>query len=129
MNETEAAEVPWVRCSCCGQDMPDDAEHNTDFGVIPNPHDNGYGMCLDCGGDKRETALTEAAIKRRLGWAGRMFYEARFEVLEKKLRPDLAEKFRAMTYGKKIVVVAGLVEKGLDGWLSKGGFLPAAWKR
>ena len=107
----------WVRCSCCGKDIPDDDEHNTDHGADPNPHDVGFGMCVDCGGDKRVTPtvgkkLTDAQVKRKLGWAGRMFYEARFDVLEKQLRPELAEKFRAMSYAKKMLIVAGMIEKG-----------------
>lgn len=111
-------EREWVRCSCCGKDVPDDEEHNVDFGVRPNPHDVGFGMCVECGGDKRAgegkpvKELTEAQFKKRLGWAGTTFYEARFDVLEKKLRPDLAEKFKAMPYRKKVAVVAGMIEKG-----------------
>lgn len=112
MNEDQ----DWVRCSCCGTDVPDDEEHNTDHGVVPNPHDVGFGMCVECGGDKRagkdEKPMTESAFKRRIGWAGQMFYEARFDVIEKNLRPDLAAKFRAMTYSKKCSIVAGMVEKG-----------------
>lgn len=110
------AEHDWVRCTCCGKDIPDDAEHNVSFGLSPNPHDVGYGECVECGGDKNagkgEKTLTEATVKRRLGWAGRMFYEARFEVLEKKLRPELAEKFKAMSYAKKVTVIAGMIERG-----------------
>lgn len=120
MTPQEASEVPWVRCSCCGQDIPDDEEHNASFGEIPNPHDTGFGMCIDCGGDKKagldepkDKPLTESAVKRRLGWAGRMFYEARFETLGKSLRPDLAEKFQAMTYAKKVTIVSRMVERGL----------------
>jgi hypothetical protein len=110
-------ERDWVRCSCCGKDIPDDAEHNADFGEDPNPHDVGFGMCIECGGDKRVTAkpgkkLTDAQVKKKLGWAGTMFYEARFDVLEKQLRPELAEKFRAMSYAKKVLIVAGMIEKG-----------------
>jgi len=106
----------WVRCSCCGHDIPDDEEHNVDHGEVPNPHDVGFGMCVECGGDKNagkgEKMPTEATVKRKLGWAGRMFYEARFEVLEKKLRPELAEKFKAMTYAKKVTVIAQMIERG-----------------
>lgn len=108
----------WVRCSCCGDDIPDDEEHNVDHGVVPNPHDTGFGMCVECGGDKKAgegkpaKEMTEAQLKRRIGWAGRTFYEARFEILEKKLRPDLVEKFRAMSYAKKIAIVAKMIERG-----------------
>lgn len=102
----------WVRCSCCGSDIPDDAEHNVDFGTVPNPHDNGFGMCVECGGDKKAEGHTEADVKRRLGWAGRTFYEARFEVLAKNLNPNNAAKFAALPYAKKVVIVAQLVEKG-----------------
>lgn len=106
------AEREWVRCSCCGNDIPDDAECNVDFGKVPNPHDTGYGMCVECGGDKTFKGIDEAACKKRLGWAGRTFYEARFEILEKKLSEKNAEKFKAMPYSKKLVIVAGLIEKG-----------------
>jgi NAD-dependent SIR2 family protein deacetylase len=108
-----------VRCSCCGEDIPDDDEHNVDHGVVPNPHDEGFGMCVACGGDKRAgdskpaRELTESQLKKRIGWAGQMFYETRFEILEKNLTGSSLEKFRAMTYARKMTIVAKMIEKGL----------------
>lgn len=109
----------WVACSCCGASIRNDAENNVSFGEVPYPDDTGMGMCVQCGGDKsiqtldgNDESLTVEQIKRKIGWASVCFFETRFEILEKKLSPENAAKFKAMTYARKIQVVTRLIEKG-----------------
>lgn len=105
--------MEWLNCSCCGKSIRDTADENRDHGAQPNPHDAGYGMCIDCGGDKTLKGHDEATVKRRLGWAGQTFYEARFGTIRRSITPTNRAKFDAMTYAKKLVIVAGLIEKGV----------------
>jgi len=107
----QSVEVAWVRCSCCGNDIPDTPEDNTEHGTGAN--DVGFGMCVECGGDKRETGTTEAAVRKRLGWAGEVFYDARIKILEEKLTGASLEKLHAMSYAQKVAIVARLIERGV----------------
>lgn len=109
----EAVEVAWLACSCCGKGIRDTPEENTDHGEHPNPHDVGFGMCVECGGDKREKGTSEAAVRKRLGWAGEVFYDARIEILGKKLTGANLEKLNAMTYAQKVAIIARMIERGV----------------
>lgn len=97
-----------LTCSCCGAGLRDSAKENVSFGWVPYPHDQGYGMCRDCGGDPE--AKTR---KKKMGWAAATFFEARFEVLQQSLSEENRAKFSAMSYERKCAVVAGLVQKGV----------------
>jgi hypothetical protein len=106
----------WVTCSCCGKDVHDTPETNRDF--EERGQDTGYGHCTDCFGERTRDKgrlvgpVTEAIVKRRLGWAGRVFYETRFETLAKALSGEAREKFEAMPYPKKVTIIARMIEKG-----------------
>lgn len=102
----------WVVCSCCGDSIRNTEDENVSLGELPYPHDEGFGMCVSCGGDKRSTGDDEESVKRRLGRSGTMFYEARFEVLASRLSPVNAVKFDKMSYAQKVRTVAGLITRG-----------------
>lgn len=96
-----------ITCGCCGRGLQNNAEENTHYGQVPYPDDNGFGMCVECGGDKKS-----ADFRKRLGWAGETFFDARISVLKKKLNQDNSAKFAAMSYEKQVVIIARLIEKG-----------------
>lgn len=112
----------WVMCSCCGKGIRHNAAENVSFGESPYPHDNGVGMCRECGGDDRvkpvakkgrkAKPLSEAAVRKRMGFGACCFVDARIEILEKRLNPENLARFNAMPYEKKARVVYDLVEKG-----------------
>lgn len=77
-------------CSSCGH-----YDENVSVGIIPYPHDDGMGICPDC-----------------VNWAWDMFFSTRFKIIEKNLMPDIAEKFRAWDYEKKVTFVKQLIIKG-----------------
>jgi hypothetical protein len=121
MSVTDTADE-YLTCTCCGKGIRNTREENASFGEEPCPHDTGFGACRDCYGEeptpepvagKPKKPPTDAEVKRRLGWAGRTFYEARFEVVAKGLNEVNRAKFEAMSYGKKVVVIAGLVRRGV----------------
>lgn len=108
-----------VSCSCCDEMIAaHDAKENVAVLVEPYPCDEGFGWCKDCFGDDAalkpgsKEPLTEAQVRKALGWAGEAFYDARVEVLNKKLNPKNLERFQAMSYARKVIVIAGLIEKG-----------------
>ncbi len=96
-----------VTCSCCGRGLRDNAEENVDYGKVPNPHDTGFGMCRECGGDPKA-----ADVRKRMGWAACAFYDARIDVLKEQLNEDHKKRFDALPYEKKVVLIARLIEKG-----------------
>lgn len=95
-------------CLCCGKDVPDDEEHNSSSGIVPYPHDDGCGMCIECGGDKNATD-----IKKYLGWAVCTFYEARFDVARNNLSTENQKKWDGFSYEKKCSFIGRLVKKGI----------------
>jgi hypothetical protein len=102
-----ALEGEWIICGCCGHLLRNTAQENAHFGQQPYPDDEGYGMCMECGGEKGSPEL-----KKRLGWAGCMFFDARIEVLKPALNPENLAKFEAMSYERKVAVITRLIEKG-----------------
>lgn len=96
-----------ITCGCCGRGLHNNAGENTHFGIIPYPDDEGYGMCVECGGDKKSKDF-----RKRLGWAGEAFYDARVEVLRNNLSPENKAKFESMTYERKVVIIVKLIERG-----------------
>ena len=65
-------------------------------------------MCKDCGGDS-----TSKNIKKQMGFAGRVFVEARFDLVRNNLRPANQERWDGMDYGMKAAVVLKMAEEGL----------------
>jgi hypothetical protein len=101
------SDLPIVSCSCCGKGIYDNAKENVHFGMIPYPDDNGFGMCVECGGDKKSKDP-----KKRMGWGMVTFVEARFDTVRKSLNEKNQKKWDECTWEKKALVVLGLVEKG-----------------
>ena len=101
------SEHEWVTCSCCGRAMQDTPRANVSFDETPYPHDCGYGLCVECGGD-----VKAKNARKRLGWAACAFYDARIAMLLERLSDTNRARFKAMSYERKCAVVAGLVEKG-----------------
>ena len=54
----------WLVCGCCGAGIRDTAEENTAHGQVPYPYDNGVGMCVHCGVDRRAHGASEKATRR-----------------------------------------------------------------
>jgi hypothetical protein len=110
-----------LSCTCCGSGIEDSSAQNVDFGKQPNPHDEGYGLCHDCGGDNRAPLPTttdgskkrKKKIRKRLGWATSTFFEARFDTVRSALSLENQTKWDRCSYEKKIAVIAQFVEKGL----------------
>lgn len=99
---------PWLTCSCCGAFVANDASENASHGESPYPHDKGYGMCLSCGGDPNAED-----VKDRMGFAKRVFFEARFDTIRKNLRPANQADWDERDYETKCSLVVAAVEKGL----------------
>lgn len=108
--ETATPDPEILECSCCGCGVRDTPDENVSHGT--GQHDVGYGMCTRCGGDKRATGLTEAAVRRRIGWAGEAFYDMRIAMLLAKLSEANRAKFESMSYIRRIDVVQKLILKG-----------------
>lgn len=107
-----------VVCSCCDAVLAaHDAKENIAAAVMPYPCDEGFGWCRACFGDDSVKVEgkepTEAQLRKRLGWAAETFFDARFDVLEKKLNAGNVERFRSMTYARKVAAVTRLIEKGV----------------
>jgi len=98
----------WVVCGCCGKMIRNTPEENVDYNVSPYPHDKGYGMCKECGGDKNAKD-----IRKRLGAAACTFYDTRISLIRKNLSPEKREKFDKYTYEEKVYFVTRAIEKGL----------------
>lgn len=96
-----------LTCSCCGNGLLNTEEQNAHFGIVPYPNDEGFGMCLECGGDPKA-----ASLRKKMGWAKVSFFDARVEILQEKMNPDNAVKFEAMSYAKKCVLITRLIERG-----------------
>ena len=78
------------------------------FGLEPYPHDQGFGMCFECGGDPDSDD-----ILTRLGWAGRTFFETRMSIVRVHLKPEKRAKFDAMDYERKVAFISRCIERGL----------------
>jgi hypothetical protein len=97
----------YISCYCCGHLLRNNAKENIHYGESPYPDDEGFGLCVECGGDKNTSD-----IHKRLGWAGRTFYDARIEVLSNNLSPENKAKFEALSYERKLYIIARLIELG-----------------
>lgn len=103
-----------VTCSCCGHGITD--EQNVDHRKIPYPHDEGFGMCIPCGGDSKADISTDEGFKKRIGWGMQMFYEARFDLIRNNLNEKNKEKWDKLTYRKKCFIIIDFMEKGIIKW-------------
>lgn len=118
MESSNAQETEILSCTCCGKGIRDNAQENVSYGERLYSHDNGIGLCRECGGDDRVKAkpgkqLSEKAVRKRMGWASEMFFDARIEMLRKNLSAANVEKFEKMSYGQKCLIVSKMVEKGV----------------
>lgn len=106
--------VDWFTCTCCGKGIRDNAEENVSHGQTPYPHDVGFGLCRECGGDNKVKGTDIESVRRRLGWAAATFYDARIDMLLKPgtLNDANRDRFARLSYVRKIAVIQGLVEKG-----------------
>ena len=106
----------YLACSCCGKGITNTPEQNTDYvdGVTCHPHDVGYGMCKECGGDPQAKGDDEVAVKERLGWALTAFIDARIPLVRRALTdPVKLAKFDGFSYLKKVQFIQKCIEKGL----------------
>jgi hypothetical protein len=108
-----------LSCSCCGTLLRNSPEENASYGQVPYPHDTGFGMCRDCGGDPKGAEKLEkagadsAAVARKaMGWAMAMFVDARISRLREALGEENRAKLDAMPYSKQAEVVCRMVESG-----------------
>lgn len=102
--------VEYVTCSCCGKHVADTPEENGDFNE--RGQDTGYGHCRECFGDPSVKGTYDESVKQRLGWAGRTFFEARFDRVRKALNPENQAKWDKCSYAKKVAVIGQMIEKG-----------------
>lgn len=107
----------YLVCTCCGDFVKHTKTDNVAFGQSPYPYDEGYGMCRECGGEDLKPGeivkdLTDSQIKKKMGWAKVMFFEARFPIIESKLTPENLEKWKMSSFAKKAVFITSLIEKG-----------------
>ena len=100
-----------VTCGCCGRGVWDNEDENAHFGQQPYPDDAGFGMCKDCGGDKKA-----ADFKKKLGWAATCFYEARFDVARNALNEANKAKWDGLSYERKVAFIIRCLEKGILAW-------------
>ena len=94
-----------LSCTCCGNGLLDTPEENVDYGQ--NSYDTGFGMCRECGGDPEAQD-----IRKQMGWAATTFYDARIDILQEKLNEKNLAKFNALSYKKKVAIIARMIEKG-----------------
>ena len=102
-----------LSCTCCGAGLRDTVEENVSHGQVPYPHDTGYGLCRDCGGDHTADTATDEGLRRWMGWQMTTFCEARFDVVRRNLKGEAQAKWDRLSYAKKCRVVLGLVKDGI----------------
>lgn len=108
--------MSFVICSCCGALIEDRPETNTEHGT--GRHDEGYGMCVNCGGQPAGTweeasQMSEADFKKAQGSALAGFMATRIPRLHDRLNPDNQAKFAALPYWRQCQIIENMVEQGL----------------
>ena len=101
-----------LTCTCCGLSLRDTPEENVSHDRTPYPHDTGFGLCRECGGDHTAEMTTDDGVRRRMGWQLTTFCEARFDLVHRNLKPEGQAKWGSLSYAKKCSVVLGLVRDG-----------------
>ena len=102
-----------LTCTCCGDLLHDTPEENVSHSCDPYPHDNGFGLCRECGGDPAADMTTDEGVRKRMGWQMTTFCEARFDLICRNLNPTNQAKWDGLSYAKKCSVVLGLVREGV----------------
>ncbi len=102
-----------LTCTCCGGGVYDTPEENVSHGEVPYPHDTGFGLCRECGGDPTADMTTDEGVKKRMGWQMTTFCEARFDLLRRNLKPQQQVHWDGLSYAKKCSVVLGLIREGI----------------
>lgn len=98
-----------LTCDICGRAIPDTADENMAYGMVPYPFDISItGICRDCGGDPKAKAT-----RRQMGWAMCAFVDARLPALAARLSESSRRKLLAMPYAKQADVICRMVERGL----------------
>ena len=108
----------YLSCSCCGCEVINEPGENVYLHEpegSPYPSDDGFGMCKPCGGDPAADSsdLSDENVRKRLGYAGTIFYDARIDLLTEKLNDTNRAKFEKMAYASKVALVISAVEDGL----------------
>jgi hypothetical protein len=101
-----------LNCTCCGRGLCDTPEENVSHGQSPYPHDTGFGLCRECGGDPTADTTTDEGVRKRMGWQMTTFREARFDLLRRNLNAENQAKWDGLSYAKKCSVVLRLVRDG-----------------
>lgn len=89
--------LKYAYCGCCS--------NMVQVSVDVNDEDV---YCKDCMGNPEAKRF-----RKRIGWAGRMFYEARFPVIRKNLKPENKAKWDSFSYERKCTIIGKAIEKGL----------------
>ena len=114
----------WVACSCCGNDIPDVPEYNSEY-IHPESDEIrtseiGMGMCVPCGGvhgkgeDTFEVyaTMTDEEIWKRRGWAEETFYKSRFDIVRNALKDKNKPKWDKWLTWEKVLFVQEQIQKG-----------------
>ena len=89
--------MKWEFCGCCGNSVQvDDDVNGEDV------------YCEGCMGNPRARNF-----KKRIGWAGQMFFEARFDIIRKSLKPENQAKWDSFNYERKCNIIGKAIERGL----------------
>lgn len=83
-------------CGCCGHAV--EVEDNV------NSEDVYCQDCMGYGNSKN--------FKRAIGWAGKVFFGARFPVIRKNLKQKNRPKWDKLSYPRKCSFVAKMIEQG-----------------
>jgi hypothetical protein len=102
----------FLTCTCCGEGFRDTPEENVSHGQVPYPHDTGFGLCRECGGDRAADTTTDEGVRKRMGWQMATFCEARFDLVRRHLHAGNRARWDALSYARKCSVVLGLVRDG-----------------
>jgi hypothetical protein len=106
-------------CSCCGIGVT--ATENTVRDEVPYPFDEGFGMCVPCGGDESIEMTDEESVRKRLGWAKQVFFQNRFDIVREQFvlgdpKKEQVKKWDSISYIKKCAFISELLEKGVLKW-------------
>jgi len=113
------APTDYVLCSCCGAYVENTPQHNVSLHGDAGdsyPHDDGYGECTSCGGDPSvpySDDITEAQLRRRMGWGMTCFVDARIARLRETMNPANVARLDTMEYSGQVAIVLRMVERGI----------------
>ena len=91
----EAETVPYGEsCGMCGR-------------AAETPWTDDEWACYECAGDPKAKS-----VRKRLGWAACMFYDARIPVLSAQLNGENRVRFLRMPYAQKANIIGKMIERG-----------------